>query len=387
MKLGHVICKSAGSEAATPEMELINQYTRRDFSAEDVYTFPVVMCDNNVDRDFESFTVDALKELAPMFLGKTVIFDHARRAGNQTGRIYKTEVVKTAEKTSENEDLYQLAAKVYILKNDSTKDIIESIDGGILKEVSVSCRVDGAACSICAKEYYGGECQHMKGEKYDGKMCVLKYHRPVDAYELSFVAVPAQPGAGITKWYGGNDEKSLTNTKKKGTITMTYEELSKALSNIGIDLDSISKDKQLPELSVILDAISKAFSREMEKNITLSKTDVEKAFEKDATSETILSALSDSKEFKEKAAKFDEIKNSATEKALTNGVKAKGESFDRERWEKNFATYSIDEIEKQSKEWFDEAAKELNAGVRKSETGERNSLSISDIDIAAYKIF
>lgn len=387
MKLGHVVCKSAGSDTAAPEMELINQFTRKELSAEEVYTFPVVMCDNNVDRDYESFTVDALKELAPMFLGKTVIFDHARSAGNQTGRIYKTEVVKTAEKTSENEDLYQLTAKVYILKNDSTKDIIDSIDGGILKEVSVSCRATGASCSICGNDYYSGKCEHYAGATYDKKLCTVHLYNPVDAYELSFVAVPAQPGVGVMKWYSGGEKKPLENKKQKGTTNMGYEEASKALAKLGVDLGAISKDKQLPELSVILDEVSKAFDKYTEENIILAKSAAENVLEKGIKSEDVITALSESKVFKEKAAKFDEIKKSVTEKALTNGVKAKGEAFDRERWEKNFDTYSIDEIEKQSKEWFDEAAKALNAGSRKSEVGERNSVSMSDKDLDAFKIF
>ena len=38
-----------------------------------------------------------------------------------------------------------------------------------------------------------------QGETYDGKLCCGVLSNPVDAYEFSFVAVPAQPGAGVTK--------------------------------------------------------------------------------------------------------------------------------------------------------------------------------------------
>ena len=45
------------------------------------------------------------------------------------------------------------------------------------------------------------QCQngHIKGEKYDGKPCVGDLIDPTDAYEFSFVAVPSQRGAGVTK--------------------------------------------------------------------------------------------------------------------------------------------------------------------------------------------
>ena len=46
--------------AAPPEMEKINRYTRRPYSPEEVYTFSLVLCDNEVDRDFERFSREAL---------------------------------------------------------------------------------------------------------------------------------------------------------------------------------------------------------------------------------------------------------------------------------------------------------------------------------------
>lgn len=44
----------------THDLECINQYTRRPFTEQEVYTFSVVLCDNEIDRDFERFSVEAL---------------------------------------------------------------------------------------------------------------------------------------------------------------------------------------------------------------------------------------------------------------------------------------------------------------------------------------
>ena len=41
------------------ELAKINTYTRREFTADEVYTFSLVLCDNDVDRDFERFTVES----------------------------------------------------------------------------------------------------------------------------------------------------------------------------------------------------------------------------------------------------------------------------------------------------------------------------------------
>ena len=46
------------------ELDLINQYTKRRFSADEVYTFSVVLCDNEIDRDFECFDSTSLEKLA-----------------------------------------------------------------------------------------------------------------------------------------------------------------------------------------------------------------------------------------------------------------------------------------------------------------------------------
>ena len=58
--------------------------SRRALSAEEVYVFSVTLCDNEVDRDFERFSIPALQGLAPLFLGKSGIFDHDRKASGQS---------------------------------------------------------------------------------------------------------------------------------------------------------------------------------------------------------------------------------------------------------------------------------------------------------------
>ena len=72
------------------ELSRIHQYTRRPMATEELYTFTVVLCDNEVDRDYERFSVEALQELAQLFLGKTGIFDHSPKAEYQSARIYDT---------------------------------------------------------------------------------------------------------------------------------------------------------------------------------------------------------------------------------------------------------------------------------------------------------
>ena len=53
-------------KAVAPEAEdlrLINQQAKVELTSEEVYTFAVRLCDNEVDRDFERFDRAALEKL------------------------------------------------------------------------------------------------------------------------------------------------------------------------------------------------------------------------------------------------------------------------------------------------------------------------------------
>ena len=121
---------------------------------------------------------------------KPGIFDHYWSAHEQTARIYACSVEKHGNATC-------LMAKAYLLRAPENESVIAAIDGGILKEVSIGCALRKATCTICGKPY--GSCEHRKGKEYDGDICYAELSEATDAYEFSFVAVPAQRAAGIVK--------------------------------------------------------------------------------------------------------------------------------------------------------------------------------------------
>lgn len=183
-----------------PDMEKINAQTLVELKAEDVFAFRIRAADDQEDRDFERFTADALDGLAKLFVGKTVISDHKWESEMQTARIYDAAVEKMDGATV-------LVLFAYMLRNDKTASTIAAIEGGIMREVSVGCSMGKATCSICGADKTKVWCEHMRGREYDGKQCVVELSQPKDAYELSFVAVPAQRKAGVVKQYGGEDNK------------------------------------------------------------------------------------------------------------------------------------------------------------------------------------
>lgn len=182
------------------ELEKINSLTRREFKEKELYTFPVTLCDNDIDRDGEAFSDAALEQMQKLFVGKTGIFDHDPKGSNQTARIYDTEVVTDPDRLTAFGEPYKfLRGKAYTVRTDENKSLIAEIDAGIKKEVSVSCSANSKICSICGAEQHNNACEHIKGREYDGKLCYHTLDDITDAYEWSFVAVPAQRNAGVTK--------------------------------------------------------------------------------------------------------------------------------------------------------------------------------------------
>ena len=188
------------------DLTKINELTRREFGEEELYTFPVTLCDNEIDRDGEVFTDGALEKMRELFVGRTGIFDHDPKGNNQTARIYDTEVITDPEKlTSYGVPYKYLRGKAYAVRTDENKSLIAEIDAGIKKEVSVSCSAAKRICSVCGNA--DGGCEHVKGRVYDGKLCYHMLDDITDAYEWSFVAVPAQINAGVTKKYEPEKEE------------------------------------------------------------------------------------------------------------------------------------------------------------------------------------
>lgn len=189
----------AGTAAADErELEQINRFSRRHLSAQEVYIFQLRLCDSEVDRDGERFEPETLEGLAELFVGTTGIFDHDWSAAGQTARIYRTEVLEEPGAVTAAGDVCRyIKGYAYVLRTPGNEELIARLDGGILREVSVGCAVERAVCSVCGQS--AGSCEHKKGETYGGKLCYTSLQGAADAFEWSFVAVPAQRKAGVLK--------------------------------------------------------------------------------------------------------------------------------------------------------------------------------------------
>lgn len=198
-------------------LERLNKFTRRELTEDEVYIFTATLCDNEIDRDNERFSRKSLEEMAEKFIGVTGIFDHDPKGGNQTARLFCTEIVEEDRNNSAGEKYAYLKGYAYMVRTSSNADLIREIDGGIKKEISVSCSAERQVCSICGADRRVKSCRHVKGRKYDGKKCFVTLDGISDAYEWSFVAVPAQVCAGVTK-------KSMEDTAEEESTEQEVQE-------------------------------------------------------------------------------------------------------------------------------------------------------------------
>ena len=194
------------------ELAKINKQTLSVVTADDVFVFKAMIADNEQDdRNYMPFTTKALQDLKSLYVGKTFVFDHKGSAEKQIARVYDTEIVTSEDKTELGENHAELIAKIYMIKTASNADLIKDIAGGIHKEISTSTVPSKLICNICGVDNTKEFCNHWNGRKYlvdsKEKICKLIIDGCKEAYELSFVVVPAQPRAGIVKTFEKMFEK------------------------------------------------------------------------------------------------------------------------------------------------------------------------------------
>lgn len=280
------------------DIRLINQFTTREFTGDELYTFSVILCDNDIDRDLERFDIGSLNSIAKLFIGKTGIFDHNVTSKGQSARIYSTEIFTDDSKLTQlNEPYVCVKAKAYMVKNEKNKELMLEIDGGIKKEISVSCSIKSCACSICKTDTKQASCSHKKGKEYGNVMCHHILSGVTDAYEWSFVAVPAQKNAGVTKEFSERKIKNMqfrdTNALIKAFkscdengITVTMDEAKLLIENISLleksaHLGEIYRNELISEVKKLSFLVNQNIPCDVINSVT-SKMDIDelKAFKK-----------------------------------------------------------------------------------------------------------
>lgn len=180
--------KSFG-EPDDKDYALIKEFLPSDVKKSDIYVYSVRLCDNLLDREGEFFSSEALAQLNELLVGATGIYNHEWKSDNQHSRIYKTEVINEFGIKNESQEPYQyIVGYAYTLNSEKNRSLIDSINSGILKEVSIGFNYDKST------PY---QLEGLEANRIDNI---------TDVYEWSFVAVPAQRNAGVVKSFNKDKE-------------------------------------------------------------------------------------------------------------------------------------------------------------------------------------
>ena len=251
-----------GPSPSDEDFELIKQFATGEIDRDKLFVYKVLLCDNNTDRDLERFTHKALEQMTSLFVGKIGIEDHNPTAKNNHSRIYKTELVVDYTKTNDVGEPYEyLLGYAYTINNDKNKSLIEEIQSGLKKEVSVGVSCSSYVCSICHQDKFS--CKHDTGCEYDGQICVGLMDQIDDVYEWSFVSIPSQRKAGVIK------SKQLKEEAK----TMSLKALAlKIVKSAGVSsedaealMTEIDKIEQTDNATKALEDENKQLKEDLEK--------------------------------------------------------------------------------------------------------------------------
>lgn len=278
--------KHADKSISADDILKINELGRTELTEDDLYIFNLRACDGLTDRVADRMSDTFLQQFADRINAKSIplLKDHDWSADKQIGRVYKASV-----ETDENGVKF-VKATAYTLK--SNTELVEKIEAGILKELSVS--FDGlATCSICGepmeKDWDGrGHCknQHIAGETYEDKQCESILTECTDVYEVSIVAVPCQPNASIIKKLnhdstGATERQADVSENKQSNPTnnggkRAMKKSLLALLKLGARNKAAEQpDEQVTELVDILSDPDKADEELTEEEITAIVTENE----------------------------------------------------------------------------------------------------------------
>lgn len=220
------------------------------------------MHSNIVTGNYTSYTPEALLGSIPSWTQpykKPVIMHHNEKDGKIIGRIINV--------SSKESDTRSGTPALLFTVNIPDEDGKKQTQDGRLATVSVGISASDVRCSICGANVAECQCEHKRGEKYNGNVCYWEI-RSFKGKELSYVITPSDPYAHIIKVYSpNNDEKSLKEQEDMDNENATIQlEEQKMLNNENADSNNdiennvkntdISKSNQTEEKNNIDNASS-----------------------------------------------------------------------------------------------------------------------------------
>lgn len=309
-----------------------------------------------------------------------------------------------------------------IIDGVSANALIKRIETGILSDTSIGFSTDRMTCSICGMNYYSRDCSHYRGGTYtmeDGskKTCyvtamppsiIIPYNNNA-LFEESIVWDGAYPGAVVTQskhgdiietpsgnfsiledkeelpkntpllghYHNGNivtmvkksDHKKpyslggIDNKNTKGAEKPMNEKVLKALEALGINYEEGMKEIDILEkVAEKWDSTVQSIKDSVEPlKIAEGVEELKFFMTQDQATEKLGTELS-ADEVLKLAKEGQEYRKSLSDEAISMGVRAMGNDFPKETWEKSFTNMDTKAIKDIMATWELQANARIPAG-------------------------
>lgn len=320
----------------------------------------------------------------------------------------------------------------------SKNDIINLIDTGILSDTSIGWGTehDCYKCNICGNTYWSSKCSHLKGEKYivneetnEVKECIVEVHAPKNIHagnnilmENSIVFDGAYPNAEIqssipnsnlkdglelldgkkelengkilANSYNNNLELFFVPSEKGGKVmeenknevveevtetqATSVEENQEVTEPNNEEQNTVTEETQNNDNEVVKETaeeVTETQSTTEKASIVLFESELEEAFGKEISKETILRYAKDGKACRDEAIKS----------ALNSGVRAMGNAFSKDSFAKTFELMAINDINEMAKAWENQVSEKFSSKRVSVDSAEVKKMSVEDIDYSNFK--
>lgn len=165
----------------------------------------VCLADNEIDRDYERFSISALQDMAKKFVGKKGIIGEDKLGKTQWGRILSCEVRTDNTKITKAGEVYtSLEARVLINNTSENFSLLNKMMSKVQKG-SVSCSVAHHICSVCGADDSKYSCVHIKGKMFNGKPAYRILWGVTEVYEWAIERPPEISNCAPEKLININD--------------------------------------------------------------------------------------------------------------------------------------------------------------------------------------
>jgi hypothetical protein len=335
------------AKPTSEQLALINNLTLgKRFSENDVEVFKAYLVDNEI-TSYNTVLQDdiKLKFLSDLKEGKTALnLLHASYDVLPIGKSFDGEV--------ENGVVY---GYFYVVKDGKTVStngtidnlsIVEGINSGVNSDVSVefSTHQDDYICSICGESYYTGSCDHLAGYEYNGVRCIVNiYNKKGEAVlgAVSLVVDGAVANARFVPIEVTNESQfvgSAYSTVTVGDKTLKY--IFKPGLDTYVKTKSIYGGSNMnEELKTLIEQLSATSTKlgQAEADVSKYKKDVETL---SAEKEELSTKLSKVEEELSKYSTYESSFEAVKGKAKEMGIKAYGNDFNEE----DFNKLSVEEV-------------------------------------------